>query len=60
MKTPNCNICEWFTTMNSLDEKHPRTAACAAQGYKYSSNCYNTKECKKLFTINHKLLEDKK
>jgi hypothetical protein len=46
--------------MNSIDEKNPRIAACAAQGYKYTSNAYNTKECRKLFILKHELTEEKK
>jgi hypothetical protein len=57
MKTPNCIICEWFTTMSSVDEKHPRIAVCSAQGYKYSAICYNTKECRRLFMV---IAEEKK
>jgi hypothetical protein len=51
MKTPNCNQCEWLTTMKSIDKKNPKMAACSAQGYKYAITAYNTKECKKLYIV---------
>lgn len=58
-KTPNCRECEYqkidiFNIPAEVKEKlfYNENAArysCEAQGFKETMNCYNTKECRKLF-----------
>jgi len=42
MKTPNCSLCTW----NDKNELF-----CKAQGYNDQRDCYNSKECKKLYEV---------
>lgn len=43
-KTPNCAICHWITY--STEDTAPN---CVAQGYKFTTECYNTDQCHQLF-----------
>ncbi len=58
-KTPNCRDCEYqkidtFIIPDEIREKIPYNSnaarySCEAQGFRETMNCYNTKECRKLF-----------
>ena len=50
-KIPNCLLCKWFDSIPGR-VKHKSfeyITYCKAQGLKLCSNCYGSKECKKLY-----------
>lgn len=53
--TPNCSICEWIMYEIRPDETVPDNfsyehGVCKSQGNQDSDECYNSNECKRLFS----------